>query len=472
MSPKTITFDAPNTNIAWLYDAAGVKLRKTSTGSAEVEIHEDTDGIPTGTYEAQTIYSQGRVAAGSTVTFQASQAIVLEEGFTVELGATFSALMILPAASTRTQDYVGGLEYKNGTLEAIYHPEGRATPKAGGAYQYEYTLKDQLGNARLTFSDLNADGTVADPEILQENQYYPFGMEAEQPNADQIGRKNLYQYNGKELNGDFGLGWSDYGARWYDASLGRWWSVDEMGEKYQEWSGYNYVMGNPVRFIDPDGQKVDDIILRGENNSSVTLKTDLIDVSADVSSLGIDFGGEYTLEGEDVLSAGLDLVGIVDPTGIADGLNAALQAKNGDVGGAVISAIGLVPYVGDVAKVGKVGKDIKVIENAIEAVKTGDNAKGVSKGTDYVVTPKGETIKIPDGAKGPTNPEKGSGMVYQGGSGGNGMDKRTTGVRIMDANSNQGKRVNYMNKDGQTVDPKTGRTISNKDTRGHLPLQD
>jgi hypothetical protein len=105
--PKTITFDAPNTNIAWLYDAAGVKLRKTSTGSAEVEIHADTDGIPTGTYEAQTIYSQGRVAAGSTVTFQASQAIVLEAGFTVELGATFSALMIPPAVSTRTQDYVG-----------------------------------------------------------------------------------------------------------------------------------------------------------------------------------------------------------------------------------------------------------------------------------------------------------------------------------------------------------------------------
>lgn len=42
----------------------------------------------------------------------------------------------------------------------------------------------------------------------------------------------------------------------------------------------------------------------------------------------------------------------------------------------------------------------------------------------------------------------------------------------MDANQNQGKRVNYMNKDGQTVDPSTGRIISNKDKRGHLPLKD
>ncbi len=62
--------------------------------------------------------------------------------------------------------------------------------------------------------------------------------------------------------------------------------------------------------------------------------------------------------------------------------------------------------------------------------------------------------------------------MYQGGSGGKGMDKRTTGVRIMDAYSNQGRRVNYMNKNGQTLDPATGRTISNKDPRGHLPLKD
>lgn len=62
-------------------------------------------------------------------------------------------------------------------------------------------------------------------------------------------------------------------------------------------------------------------------------------------------------------------------------------------------------------------------------------------------------------------------MVYQGGKGGYGMGSRTTGVRIMDANSNQGRRVNYMNNSGQTVDPKTGRTISNKDPKGNLPLK-
>jgi hypothetical protein len=62
-------------------------------------------------------------------------------------------------------------------------------------------------------------------------------------------------------------------------------------------------------------------------------------------------------------------------------------------------------------------------------------------------------------------------MSYQGGSGGKGMNKRVTGVRIMDANNNQCRRVNYMNKTGQTVDPKTGRTITRDDPRGHIPVQ-
>lgn len=50
------------------------------------------------------------------------------------------------------------------------------------------------------------------------------------------------------------------------------------------------------------------------------------------------------------------------------------------------------------------------------------------------------------------------------------MNERVSGVRIMDPNANQGRRVNFMNRSGQTVDPSTGRTISNNDPRGHLPI--
>ena len=158
-------------------------------------------------------------------------------------------------------------------MEAIYHAEGRITP-VGASYQYEYNIKDHLGNTRLTFADLNANGVVDVPsDILQENHYYPFGLKMNYTWMDNVALDNKYQYNGKEFNDDLGLNWNDYGARWYDASLGRWESVDPLAEKYASWSGYNYCFNNSILFLDPDGmssEKVDptNVIDKDEDNET------------------------------------------------------------------------------------------------------------------------------------------------------------------------------------------------------------
>jgi len=68
--------------------------------------------------------------------------------------------------------YVMGIEYTGTTLEAIYHAEERILPIGGGVFRYEYTLKDHLGNGRVSFA---ANGTAI--QLLKENHYYPFGME-------------------------------------------------------------------------------------------------------------------------------------------------------------------------------------------------------------------------------------------------------------------------------------------------------
>ena len=49
-----------------------------------------------------------------------------------------------------------------------------------------------------------------------------------------------YKYNGKELDTKKGLNWYDYGARHYDAALGRWFVVDPLAEKYHNISPYTF----------------------------------------------------------------------------------------------------------------------------------------------------------------------------------------------------------------------------------------
>ena len=158
---------------------------------------------------------------------------------------------------TYTQDYVDGLEYRTNsgggtlTLEAIYHQEGRITP-FGASYQYEYNIKDHLGNTRLIFTDLNANGVVDVPsDILQENHYYPFGLKMNYTWMDNLALDNKYQFNGIERNEDLGLNLDLAMFRGYDPAVGRWWQVDPKPSFLL--SGYSGFGNNPILFADHFG---------------------------------------------------------------------------------------------------------------------------------------------------------------------------------------------------------------------------
>lgn len=91
-------------------------------------------------------------------------------------------------------------------------------------------------------TDENGNG-ILDPILDEEGS----------PVVDQE-KLNRYQYNSKELTEDLGLNWNDYGVRMYDPAIARWNAVDPLAEDFYSWSPYNYVLGNPIMLVDPDGK--------------------------------------------------------------------------------------------------------------------------------------------------------------------------------------------------------------------------
>lgn len=165
--------------------------------------------------------------------------------------------IVTDGSSVTTTEFAGGFIYIEGDLQHFNHSEGNVSHN-NGTFTYNYQFKDQLGSVRLTYADLDANNSVNTSEILEENNYYPFGLKHLGYNTVVID-EFPYKYNGKELNKELDLNWYDYGARNYDAALGRWHVIDAMAEKTHDITPYRYAFNNPVNIVDPDGNMEEDI---------------------------------------------------------------------------------------------------------------------------------------------------------------------------------------------------------------------
>ena len=220
---------------------------------------------------------------------------------------------------------------------------------------------DHLGNVR---SMIDITPGLSSPQILEQNDYLPFGTKIQNPNHAAIPMGNRWRYAGKETQhfGSLNLSLLDFGARMYDPFTARWTSVDRLAQDYPTYGPASFCVGNPVLYRDPDGN---DLVLFGTDGSCLTVETVLIDWTY---NLNINWGGTYTLNGNEALSAVLDIVGVFDQSGISDAINAKLQWSDGRHFDAVMSGLSAIPAIGDFAKLTRIKKDSEVLGVAYDAV--------------------------------------------------------------------------------------------------------
>lgn len=167
--------------------------------------------------------------------------IKFEDGSTIsyvyDAGGTKLHTTHIIGNDTTLTDYCGNVVYENGVAKVLLVEGGYISLSDN---KYHFYIQDHQGNNRVV-ADENGN-------INEVNHYYPFGGTFASSSSVQP-----YKYNGKELDRKGGLDWYDYGARHYDAALGRWHTIDPLSEKYFSMSPYAYCTSNPVRYVDPIG---------------------------------------------------------------------------------------------------------------------------------------------------------------------------------------------------------------------------
>ena len=231
-------------NLSYIYQANSNKIQAVSDISGETASFTDVAGATDYTYSPDGSLTSDADKGISVIenNYLKLPRRIVKNGVTILYQYSASGKKLKETIGSNVTDYVGNVIYKNGALYQISHDEGRIVNG-----EYEYNIKDHLGNLRVAFRD-----SLGVAKITQSNSYGAFGEDL--PSISYFKaqwKKDEFRFTGKENLPE--TGYTDFGARFYDNIVPRFITIDPLAETSRRFSPYTYANNNPIRFIDPDG---------------------------------------------------------------------------------------------------------------------------------------------------------------------------------------------------------------------------
>ncbi|WP_315851928.1 RHS repeat-associated core domain-containing protein [Thermogemmata fonticola] len=199
-------------------------------------------------------------------------------------------------------------------------------------------------------------------EVVERYIYDPFGQATVldgEWNVRSGGRAYDWHYRHEGGRYDVTSGLYHFRHRDYSPTLGRWTSLDPLSYAAGDVNLYRSLGNDPINSLDPSGLEevvpYYDVTLAlvpaASNPGGLvdrlkgTLNT-LQDALNKLKNLNKLTPQQWELV-LDLAQLTLDIIGIVEPTPIADGLNMAISIWRWDISGAVLSGLGMFPWFGD-----------------------------------------------------------------------------------------------------------------------------
>ncbi|CAA7196831.1 DUF6443 domain-containing protein [Chryseobacterium potabilaquae] len=163
--------------------------------------------------------------------------------------------------TTKETQYLDGFQYDNsGTSNVLASSSSlKFVPTSEGYFdfvknKYIYNYTDHLGNVRLSYFN-NGSGV----EVLEENNYYPFGLKHQGYNILNGNPSYQYKMQGQELQE---TGFYQYRWRQYMPDIGRFFNIDPLAEDYIHNSTYAFSENRVIDNVELEGLEGEDFRFR------------------------------------------------------------------------------------------------------------------------------------------------------------------------------------------------------------------